>query len=416
MDVVLGLSITATSLRWVLVDGVSGTGDAEDRGVAEITDLATLDPDALLAPLLDGRSLHAVGIAWTAGAEEQTTKISAALTARGAQPVAVSQIEATKVLADGIAELAGEDFLVVCDTEPDATVVVTVNSRRMTAEQIDDADPIEQVAAVLREARPSPDIVFVLGSGDTDALAEVLRTETTRPVLTATEAQFALPRGVALVAARAAATPLTPNSSHKPRISLRRTVSRTAARRGPSSVARRVSPQVSRRVRAAAAAVIAVVGLGVAGGLIAHRGDTDRRTDVADHGVTQADSKPERRLNDPPVREPAAVPAPPEQLPAASPTPAGAPAPTAPGSGPPDAVPADHQLAPPVYQPPAYEPPAYQPPAYEPPAYQPPAYEPPAAPPPPVYVPPPPPPAAPPPPPRLRDRIKDKIPVLRHLG
>ena len=32
MDLVLGLSVTSTAVRWVLVEGVTGDGDAVDRG------------------------------------------------------------------------------------------------------------------------------------------------------------------------------------------------------------------------------------------------------------------------------------------------------------------------------------------------------------------------------------------------
>ena len=38
MDLVLGLSVTSTAVRWVLVEGVTGDGDAVDRGALDIVD------------------------------------------------------------------------------------------------------------------------------------------------------------------------------------------------------------------------------------------------------------------------------------------------------------------------------------------------------------------------------------------
>ena len=66
MDLVLGLSVTSTAVRWVLVEGVTGDGDAVDRGVLDVGDSADFDAEALLTVLLDANEavvesgLHAV--------------------------------------------------------------------------------------------------------------------------------------------------------------------------------------------------------------------------------------------------------------------------------------------------------------------------------------------------------------------
>lgn len=90
----------------------------------------------------------------------------------------------------------------------------------MAVEQIDRMDAatlIERVCAVVRSARPSPDAVFVLGSEDSEELVEALQEETDRPVVTATEADFAMTRGAALASALLASSPrLSPPSRGSP--------------------------------------------------------------------------------------------------------------------------------------------------------------------------------------------------------
>ena len=68
MDLVLGLSVTSTAVRWVLVEGSTGDGDAADRGALDITDVQTFDAEALLTVLLDANEavveggVYAIGI------------------------------------------------------------------------------------------------------------------------------------------------------------------------------------------------------------------------------------------------------------------------------------------------------------------------------------------------------------------
>ena len=213
MDRVLGLSLTPQQARWVLVDGVTGEGATVEHGVCALPD----DTDALPAT---GADLHVVGLVCAAGAEPAAAALRRVLAARGAPVVTVSDTEAAAALAAGIADRARHDFLVVCTVEPEATVVATVTGQRVATQRMATADPVplvDRVGALLRGMRPSPDAVFVLGSADPDALAAGLQQLTTRPVLTATEGQFALVRGAAMVAARTIAVPdavvLTPAST-----------------------------------------------------------------------------------------------------------------------------------------------------------------------------------------------------------
>src|ERR1700712_627123 len=109
MDLVLGLSVTSTAVRWVLVEGVTGDGDAVDRGVLDVVDASTFDADALLTVLLDANEaavesgVHAVGVTWTPAGEAVAGAILEALKARGlSNAIAVSEVEAAEALASGI--------------------------------------------------------------------------------------------------------------------------------------------------------------------------------------------------------------------------------------------------------------------------------------------------------------------------
>ena len=53
MDLVLGLSVTSTAIRWVLVEGVMGDGDAIDRGTLDVVDDSAFDAEALLKQYAD---------------------------------------------------------------------------------------------------------------------------------------------------------------------------------------------------------------------------------------------------------------------------------------------------------------------------------------------------------------------------
>lgn len=217
MSLVLGLSVTTRDIRGELVDGATGQGDHLDRTVLEPADV-----EQYLATLPAGEEIHAVGLTWTPDAESAAIKVREALDvySGGAPVVAVREVEATEALARGIAQMTGHDFLVVCIVEPDAAVVATVDGFHVGVEQIDRVDAatlIDRVCAVVRSARPSPDAVFVLGSEDSEELVAALQEETDRPVVTATEADFAMTRGAALASAFAASLPVTEPS--EPRFS-----------------------------------------------------------------------------------------------------------------------------------------------------------------------------------------------------
>lgn len=386
MDLVLGLSMTSRDIRWVLVEGTTGEGAPVDCGALDIPDVAAFDAESFLEELLGDGVVHSVGLTCAQGAEALLAKIRDAfgVVGGGARLVEVSDVDATKVLASGIQDITGNNFVVVIVAEPEAAIVAAVNAQRVTVERIDRpgfGPRINAVSAAVDSVRPRPDSIFVLGSGDAETLASIVRDETARPVITADEAEFALTRGAALVSARAGTGAA---SSDNPRFSQVRVLSSVLA----------------------AAVVVFVVSVSLALGLRLTPNSIEQPRNASAEG--HAESKPAPKsapiaeaAAHPPVLAPPAAPPP---APEAVPVPEVAPAPepeVAPMPEPaPEVAPAE-----PAYVPPAPEPvapaPEYVPPVPDP-VYVPPA--------PPAYVPP-----VAPPQPRLRDRIIEKIPLLNRF-
>jgi hypothetical protein len=377
MDLVLGLSMTSTAVRWVLVEGRTGEGATIHR---DGIDFDTLDD--IVAAVGDNR-LHAVGVTWTNEAEAEASLVLDALAARGLDNViTVSELEAADVLAAGISDRGSYDDVAVCLVEPDAAVIAIVTAKGVTVDRIarplDEADAVElpsSVIAMLELDEWQPEAVFVVGSADDlDLVMSTLAGLTEAPVFSAAEADLALARGAALASARAV------NALEAPRAPLMT----------------RIGALTSVLV---AAVVVFVISLSVALGL---RLTPDTDATPTQRPAADAVDAPAPVAPAPPVKQ--AAPQSPRQA-----------APPPPKAGPPPgrrvaaAVPQVPEAAP-VDEAPAYVPPKpeYTPPA---PAYVPPApvpaYVPPA--PPPNYVPPA------PPQPRLRDRIIERIPIINRF-
>jgi hypothetical protein len=383
MDLVLGLSVTSTAVRWVLVEGVTGDGDAIDRGALDIVDGVEFDAEALLTVLLDANDavvengLHAVGVTWTPAGEAIAGPIVEALQERGVQnAISVSESEAAEALASGIADIAGYENVAVCVFEPGYTLVAVVNADGVSAEPQNLPDDVELAASVIALDLNDRqlDAIFVVGSADLDPVVSSMDTVAAAPVISSAEADMAMSRGAAVASAMAVNSMVG----------------------GPTAMMRlrgmsRTSVLASVLV---AAGVTLVISLSVALGLQA---TSDSPSETKNASATGEQLK-EATV---PSKARAAMAAPKlEQRPAAS-----APKPA------PAARPAPEPAAPPVAQtmvavPPA---PAAAPPA---PAYVPPA---PAYAPPPAYVPPQPQVPAVQPEPRLRDKIIERIPIINRF-
>jgi hypothetical protein len=413
MDLVLGLSVTSTAVRWVLVEGVTGDGDAVDRGALDLADAADFDAEALLTVLLDANDavvengLHAAGVAWTPAGEDVAGAILYALQTRGVQnAIAVSEPEAAEALASGISAISGYQDIAVCVFEPDATLVALVNAEGVTVDPQDmvpDRD-IELSASVMALDLNDRqlDAIFVVGSADLEPVVSSMDAVAAAPVISSAEGDMAMARGAAVASAMA--------------------VNSMGGGSAPLFRLREMSRASVLTSVVVAAAVTLVISLSVVLGLQA---TSDSPSETKNANAT-AEQLKEGKFG---AEAKAALAAPKlEQRPAAKPAPGAKPAPEpaapqiaqtiAPAAPAPAAIPAADPpaAAPPapayVPQAPAYVPPA---PAYVPPA---PAYTPPApayTPPAPAYTPPAPQVPAVQPEPRLRDKIIERIPIINRF-
>jgi hypothetical protein len=354
MDLVLGLSLTTTALRWVLVEGSTGEGDPIDRGELDIAAIDDVDADLLVHAVLNPAvvaedRIRVVGVTSTADAGGAGAAVVDALVARGHRDVArVSDTAAVAALASGIADITDYDDVAVCIVEPDSAFVAVVEGGQITVEHIDRpadrADAIELTSSVIVALDRELEAIFVIGSDDVEAIVTAIEAITAAAVFSATEADLALARGAALVAAR------------------------TLDMSGP-----RLEDVPPRRAGVllgvlAVAVVTFVVSVSIAIGL--NLSDDEPVENLS------AAAQPERVAVQPPTGRPTV------RFPDIA-----------------DVVAKTMAVAVPKAPPPAPAPPPAAAPAYVPPPV--------AAPPPPVYVPPPPPQQ-----PRLRDRIIERIPII----
>ena len=139
MDYVLGLSLTSSAVRWVLVEG--DEGEPVDRGVFDGDAVRAMTADAIVDELLAGsvgdRVVRAVGVTFAAASEATARALVGALTARGFDGVtAVAELAAVDALACGIADVAELDGVVVCVVDDDGAVVAVLDAGGVTVERV----------------------------------------------------------------------------------------------------------------------------------------------------------------------------------------------------------------------------------------------------------------------------------------
>lgn len=212
MDLVLGLSLTTAALRWVLVEGSTGEGDPIDRGELDIAAIDDVDADLLVHAVLNPAvvaedRIRVVGVTSTADAGGAAAAVVDALVARGHHDVArVSDTAAVAALASGVADITDYDDVAVCIVEPDSAFVAVVDGGEVTVHYVDRpadrADALELTSSVIAVLDREPAAIFVIGSDDVEVIVTAFEAITEAPVFSAAEADLALARGAALVAAR----------------------------------------------------------------------------------------------------------------------------------------------------------------------------------------------------------------------
>jgi hypothetical protein len=221
MDAVLGLSMTPTTVGLVLVEGQEADGATmdkdefavHDRGLvsavntSEKAAAAVMRTEAIAAAR--GHRLHSIGITWSEDADTEASLLLESLSASGFDNVvAVRLPEATEALARGISSVIGYEITAVCVIEPDAVVVLVVDTRDGAVQTAvnhavtTDEDLARWLSAIFAQAEWQPEALVLVGSGsDLEAITPHLEDVLAVPVFVPAEAQLALARGAAIASA-----------------------------------------------------------------------------------------------------------------------------------------------------------------------------------------------------------------------
>lgn len=218
MDAVLGLSMTPTTVGLVLVGGHEADGATMDkdefavneRGLASAVNTsekaaaAVMRTEAIAAAR--GHRLHSIGVTWSEDADTEASLLLESLSESGFENVvAVRLPEATEALARGIADVIGYDTTAVCVIEPDAVVVLVVDTTDGAVQTAvnhavtTDEDLARWLSAIFAQAEWRPEALVLVGSGsDLEAITPHLEDVLAVPVFVPAEAQLALARGAAI--------------------------------------------------------------------------------------------------------------------------------------------------------------------------------------------------------------------------
>ena len=223
MDVVLGVSMTRTTVRMVLVNGVKADGltlesevfDTTAEGGAPPSNASELVSAAILgtqqSALASDHHVIVTGVTWSDPNEALVLRES--LTAQGVEDVTlVPELRAAAALAQAVGQAVGYDTTALlfitketatlCAVETAGGSMVKVLGRRLDSA---DAMPVlTDIMATLEARESQPQGLFVVGSGvDVGAVKSHLEKRVTLPVIVPEDQEMALARGAALTAANA---------------------------------------------------------------------------------------------------------------------------------------------------------------------------------------------------------------------
>jgi hypothetical protein len=221
LDTVLGLSLTSTSVGWVLVEGRDADGailDHDDfdvlpaRGVqavytSEQASAAVLDAQAASAGF--DQRLRVVGVTWSDESAAEAALLVESLTDAGFDNVVPIRLhDACDMLARAIAPVVGYEQAAVCVRDGDTTIVVMVDGEDgepQTAIKQLSGGPgqlIQWLTALFERSSWQPGGVVIVGDEhEVEALSARLASLPV-PVITQAGSELALARGAALVSAQ----------------------------------------------------------------------------------------------------------------------------------------------------------------------------------------------------------------------
>lgn len=221
MDIVLGVSMTPTTVRMVLVEGEKADGVTVDHDTFDVTsaDGAANAADHVVAAVLGtmesaeagGHHLKSVGVAWSDHAE--ATALRDALAAHGIGDVMlVAESHAAASLAQAVGRAVGYQRTALLFVDRDTATLSVVQTEdgtvvKVLSRSLHSADALavltEMAEAVAAQPTP-PQGLFVVGSGvDIGSVKAHLDHLVALPVSAPEDGDLALARGAALASASA---------------------------------------------------------------------------------------------------------------------------------------------------------------------------------------------------------------------
>lgn len=219
MEIVLGVSMTPSAVRLVLVEGAAADGVTVDHQTFDVGTgpgtAASRAADRVVSAILGtresavegGHRMRSTGVAWTD--REAAAHLRDALKARGIRDVVlVSELHAAGALAQAIGQAIDCDrtALVFVEGNSATLAVVRTSDGAVVKVQTGNADAVPEMIAGLEILQAPPQAVFVVGSRLRDADTEAIRSRiaacTTLPVHAPHDSEMALARGAALASAR----------------------------------------------------------------------------------------------------------------------------------------------------------------------------------------------------------------------
>jgi putative ABC transport system ATP-binding protein len=222
-DAVLGVSMTPTSVRTVLVAGDKADGVAVNHGNFDIAHGADLPSgtttEQIIATILitretaasAGYQVKSAGVTWLDVATATNLREGLA-TRRVDNVLLVSPFHSAIALARAAGESAGYDHTALLCIEPDVATLAVVGAADGMVVEVrrrflprDDDEAVTALADIVKgagEMEGAPQGVFVVGSGvDIPLIMPTLEDATTLPVSAPEQPESALARGAALASA-----------------------------------------------------------------------------------------------------------------------------------------------------------------------------------------------------------------------
>ena len=224
MEIVLGVSMTPTTVSIALVEGEKADGVIIDHDVFEIAAVdgsaTSSPPEHVIAAILGtqegafavGHRLVSTGVTWTD--HDEAAALREALVDRDIEGVLlVSELHAAAALAQAVGRAVGYDKTALMFVEREKATLALVETfdgsvvKVLSQSLHDGGDAIAVVAelvASLQAEESMPQGLFVVGSGvDVTAVKAHLQDLVSVPVIAPEEPQLALARGAALASASA---------------------------------------------------------------------------------------------------------------------------------------------------------------------------------------------------------------------